>query len=255
MVVSHTHKYVFVELPLSGSTAVSNELCELYGGEKILRKHSKYQEFLKIATPEQKKYFVFSGIRNPMDLVVSEFLKVKNNHKQRYTTPSEWRRNGGTLSDESIRLYDEIIKNNLSFSDYFKKYFRLPYDNWSSVAHKNFDFVIRFENLRNDFSAVLKKLNIEPVRELPQINRTAEKDNFIKYYTPEIRERAVFVFGPFMKKWGYSFPADWRVKDSPVASLVYRSLGVAKQIYWRLNDSKSAPAVSHREKTLTQDGL
>src|SRR5258706_6588454 len=159
MFILDKYKYVFVELPLSGSTAVSNELCDLYGGEKILRKHSKYQEFLKIATEEQKKYFVFSGIRNPMDLVVSEFLKIKNNHKQRYTTPSEWRRNGGTLSDESLKLYDEITKNNLSFGDYFKKHFKLPYDNWSSLAHKKFDFIVRFENLRNDFNEVLKRLD------------------------------------------------------------------------------------------------
>src|SRR5690242_2440526 len=108
MVISDKYKYVFVELPLTGSTAISNELCEMYDGKKILRKHSKYQEFLEVAKEEQKKYFVFSGIRNPMDLVVSEFLKKKNNHKQRYTTPSEWRRNGGTLSDKELQLYKEI---------------------------------------------------------------------------------------------------------------------------------------------------
>jgi hypothetical protein len=255
MVISDKYRYVFVELPLSGSTAISNELCELYEGKKILRKHSKYREFLKIATPEQKKYFVFSGIRNPMDLVVSEFLKIKNNHKQRYTTPSEWRRNGGTLSDESLRLYDEITKNNLSFTDYFKKYFRMPYDNWSSVAHKNFDLVIRFENLRADFSEVLKRLNIQPVRELPHINKTAEKENFIKYYIPGIRERTVFVFGPFMKKWGYSFPADWNVKESTTAFIFYKSLGLVKQIYWRLTDSKSAPVLPKPEKKLVRNGI
>ncbi|HYJ65675.1 MAG TPA: sulfotransferase family 2 domain-containing protein, partial [Parafilimonas sp.] len=193
MVISHKYKYVFVELPLSGSTAITNELCDLYEGEKILRKHSKYREFFKIATEEQKKYFVFSGIRNPMDLVVSEFLKIKNNHKQRYTTPAEWRRNGGTLSNENLRLYDEITKNNLTFRDYFKKYFKLPYDNWSSAAHKNFDFIIRFENLRSDFAEALKRLNIKPVRELPQINKTSEKEDYTKYYTPDIRQQAIFV--------------------------------------------------------------
>jgi len=255
MVVSNKYKYIFVELPLSGSTAISNELCELYDGKKILRKHSKYQEFLKVATDEQKRYFIFSGIRNPMDLVVSEFLKIKNNHKQRYTTPSEWRRNGGTLSDENLRLYDEITKNNLSFADYFKKYFRLPYDNWSSAAHKKFDFVIRFENLRSDFSEVLKRLNIEPVRELPQINKTSEKGNFIKYYTPDIREKAVFVFGPFMKKWGYTFPAGWNLNAGLLAFALFEVVGAAKQIYWRFTDSKSAPALPEQEKTLIKDGI
>ena len=35
MVISDTHKYIYVELPLTGSTAVSQELCELYEGKKI----------------------------------------------------------------------------------------------------------------------------------------------------------------------------------------------------------------------------
>lgn len=255
MVISHKYKYVFVELPLSGSTAVSNELCDLYDGEKILRKHSKYREFLKIATDEEKKYFVFSGIRHPMDLVVSEFLKIKNNHKQRYTTSSEWRRNGGTLSDENLRLYDEITRNNLSFADYFKKYFNLPYDNWSSAGHKNFDFIIRFENLRSDFSEVLKRMNIEPARELPQINKTSEKENYTIYYTPEIRKKAIFIFGPFMKKWGYDFPEDWHVnKPGSTSFILFELLGIVKRIYWRYTESKSAPA-SPRKKTLVQNGI
>ena len=249
MVISDKYKYVFVELPLTGSTAISNELCEMYDGKKILRKHSKYQEFLQVASKEQKKYFVFSGIRNPMDLVVSEFLKKKNNHKQRYTTPSEWRRNGGTLSDKELQLYKEIAEKNMNFQGYFKKYFTLPYDNWSSVAHKNFDFIIRFENLTSDFNNVLKKLKIEPVRQLPQINRTSAKEDYIKYYTSEIRKKAVFVFQPFMKKWNYSFPADWNVKRSSINSLaLYKLLGVAKKVYWKNTKSKSAPAVAKENK-------
>jgi sulfotransferase famil protein len=249
MVISDKYKYVFVELPLTGSTAISNELCEIYEGKKILRKHSKYQEFLEIASEEQKKYFVFSGIRNPMDLVVSEFLKKKNNHKQRYTTPSEWRKNGGTLSDKEIRLYKEIQEKNMCFQDYFKKYFKLPYDNWSAVAHKDFDFIIRFENLTSDFNFALKKLKIESVRQLPQINKTSAKEDYIKYYTPEIREKVVFVFQPFMKKWNYDFPAEWNVKRNNHYSFVlYKLLSIAKKFYWRATKSKSAPAVAKENK-------
>lgn len=247
MVISDKYRYVFVELPLTGSTAISNELCEMYEGKKILRKHSKYQEFYRIATDEQKRYFVFSGIRNPMDLIVSEFLKVKNNHKNRYTTPSEWRKNGGTLSDKHLKLYEEIKQNNMSFQDYFKQYFKLPYDNWSSAAHHKFDFVIRFENLANDFEDLLLKLKIEPKRQLPQINKTSSKEDFIKYYTPDIRKRAVFVFGPFMKKWGYAFPEDWRVKNSFASIFMYKLLGIIKQAYWRATDSKSAPALENQK--------
>ena len=165
MVISHKYKYLFIEVYRTGSTAISSELCELYDGEKILSKHSRYHEFLKIASEEEKKYFVFSGIRNPMDMVVSGYLKMKNDHKGRYTNPSEWRRNGGTISDKNLKLYQTV--KDLTFEEYFNKYFKLPYDNWTNVAHGKFDFIIKFENIQKDFSEVLRRLHIEQKRELP----------------------------------------------------------------------------------------
>ena len=253
MVISHKHKYLFVELFYTGSTAISKELCELYDGEKILKKHSRYHEFLEIAGGEQKKYFIFSGIRNPMDLVVSEYLKIKNNHKDRFTTPSEWRKNGGTLSNEQLKLYDEITNRHLSFQDYFLKYFRLPYDNWSLLAHKQFDFIIRFENIRTDFNTALKKINIEPVRELPQVNKTAEKEDFLQFYTPQIRQRAIFVFGPFMQKWGYEFPNTWHTKKPALlSSVLFKTLAIVRKVYWGKTKSKSTSATKKAGQTLQQ---
>src|SRR6476469_8280254 len=148
MVISHKHKYLFIEVYRTGSTAISSELCELYDVEKILSKHSRYHEFLKIASEEEKQYYVFSGIRNPMDMVVSGYLKMKTDHKGRYTN------------------------------------------------HK-------------ELAEVLLRLNIEQKRELPHKNKTEQKENFLDYYTPEIRKRSLFIFGPFIEKWGYSFPEEW----------------------------------------------
>lgn len=248
MVVSDKNKYVFIELFHTGSTAISSELCELYDGEKILKKHSRYHEFLEIATDAQKKYYTFSGIRNPMDVVVSEYLKIRNNHKGRYTNPKEWRRNGGTLPDKMLKLHHEITTHNLSFQDYFLKYFKLPYDNWSRLNHNKFDYIIRFENIRTDFSLALQKINIDPERELPQINKTSEKKIFTEYFTPDIRKRAVFVFGPFMKKWGYSFPQEWDVKKPGVlSSALFNLLGAIRRIYWRGTKSKSSPASKKKQ--------
>jgi len=245
MVISDTHKYIYVELPLTGSTAVSQELCELYEGKKILKKHARYHEFLKTASPEKQKYFCFSNQRNPMDAIVSEFLKIKNNHKGRYTNPKEWKENGGTILKEKRILYDKIQKTNMTFEQYFKKYFKLPYDNWSSLDHEKFDFIIRFENIQNDFGEALKRLNIQSKRELPQINKTSFKEDYWKYYTPEIQKRALFVFGPFLKKWGYEFPGEWHSNGPGTLSLfLFSILGSIRKIYWKNKASRSTPASS-----------
>jgi Sulfotransferase family len=243
MVISHKYKYVFVEFCRTGSTAISAELCELYGGEKILCKHSRYHEFLKTATPEEKKYFVFSGIRNPMDMLASGYSKLKNDHKGRYTNPKEWRMNGGLITNQNLKIFRDIKDNNMSFADYFKKYYTLPYDNWSSVAHRHFDYVIFFENIQEDFAKVLQKLNIQQVRPLPVVNKTTGKENYLKYYTPDIRERSVFIFGPFMQKWGYEFPKEWGDKKASVFSkAVFNVAAILKKIYWRFTKTKTLPA-------------
>jgi hypothetical protein len=241
MVISHKYRYLFIEVYRTGSTAISSELCELYDGHKILSKHSRYHEFLKVATEEEKKYFVFSGIRNPMDMVVSGYVKMKNDHKGRYTNPKEWRRNGGTISDKNLKLYQTV--KDLTFEEYFNKYFKFPYDNWSNVAHDRFDFILRFENIQNDFSELLRRLNIEQKRVLPIRNKTEQKESFINYYTPAIREKAIFIFGPFMRKWGYSFPEGWDPETAgPLSFTLFIILGILRKNYWKMTKTNSLQA-------------
>ena len=72
---------------MTGSSAIAKELCLNYQGEKYkkLRKHALYSSFLKVASDEEKNFFVFTSIRNPLDKLVSIYIKIKNNHRDRYT--------------------------------------------------------------------------------------------------------------------------------------------------------------------------
>jgi len=45
MIVSHRHRYLFIEIPLTGSWAIHRELREHYGGSPILHKHASYPEY------------------------------------------------------------------------------------------------------------------------------------------------------------------------------------------------------------------
>ena len=62
MIISDKYRYVFIQTPMTGSSAVAKELMENYDGRAILSKHAVYSTFLANANSEQKKYFVFSGI-------------------------------------------------------------------------------------------------------------------------------------------------------------------------------------------------
>ena len=179
MIVSHKYRYVFVELPNTGSTAISQELRDHYAGERVedtyphLHKHAYYHLFKKVAPPEAREYFVFSGIRDPMDEAVSAFFRYRTDHQHRYTSPPGKRNKGVTA--RQLERYRFASDEGVTFADFFRRYYRLPYDNWSLLAHRDFDAIIRFERLAQDFERVLGEIGIEPVRQLPQSNATAER--------------------------------------------------------------------------------
>jgi hypothetical protein len=235
MIISHTHKYLFVELPRTASTAISRELRDLYDGQPILRKHATYQDFLKVATPEEKTYFVFSGIRNPLDDAVSYYQKLKSDHKNKFTDPTKLRRRKGMVNYLDNRLFHFVRSTDADFATFFKRVYVVPYNTWASLSHNEFDFVIRFEHLQDDFATVLARIGIEQQRPLPVINQTGGKERiFVTYYTPDIIPRAKRVFGPYMQQWGYAFPPEWGTTTVPWwHQWEFQALNLVRNVYWR----------------------
>ncbi|WP_017324760.1 sulfotransferase family 2 domain-containing protein [Synechococcus sp. PCC 7336] len=234
MIISHQHRYVFIALPHTASTSISQELKEHYDGENILFKHSTYRDFLKLASADQRQYFAFSSIRNPIDEVTTRYFKYKTNHGGQFTNPSQFKPNGGWMT-RTHRSQFAFVQAGADFSTFFQRYYRLPYDNWSSLNHRQLDSVIRYESLQEDFSAVLDRLGLQQVRPIPVGNKTREKQsNPFIYFSPEARSRAKWVFGPFMQRWGYEFPADWQdIPVPPASEVAYRVASIPRQLYWR----------------------
>lgn len=235
MIISHRHKYLFVALPQTGSTAISRELRLNYDGEPMLFKHATYLDFLRIATPDEKKYFVFSCIRNPLDDAVSQYYKYLTNHRHRYTDPKRLKRMRGLVGFIALQRFRYVTRAQPDFPTYFRKYYRTPYDNWSSLSHRQFDFIIRFECLQEHFTEALKRIGLEPKRPLPQVNDTGRKSrDYVSYYTPETIEHTKWVFGPFMKEWGYEFPPEWgESRISTWNQLQFDFFNVFRTLYWK----------------------
>lgn len=236
MIISHEHKYLFVQLPRTGSTAISRELQANYSGSPILDKHATYRDFLRVAGEEEKAYFVFSCIRNPLDDVVSIYHRYKTDHKNWYSGPGKWRSGHGRAVYHLYvkRRYAFITENDADFAAYFRRYHRLPYTNWSSLDHKRFDFIIRFEKLQEDFAQALALVGIEQKRPLPRTNVTAGRNmDFLTYYSSDLSGQAKWVFAPFMKEWGYEFPPEWEGSAPKLSWVIYRLLTFLKGLYWK----------------------
>lgn len=220
MVISHKYRYLFVEVPATASTAISRELRAQYDGQLILYKHANYSEFKRMATPEERRYFRFAGIRNPLDVTVSHYLRLKKNRDGVYTDATQYERNGGWIPDTHLEKFEFIHRTGADFPAFVRRFHQTPFNEWVLLGARELDFVIRFERLQEDFATVLRKIGITQVRDLPVANTVGERRPFGEYYPPEIRPLVVRVFGPFMRKWGYDFPADWNITKVPLASRV-----------------------------------
>jgi hypothetical protein len=235
MIISDVNRYVFVELPRSGSTAIANELCEHYRGESVLTKHSTYEDFLRIATPDQKSYFVFSCIRDPLDEAVSYYFKAKSDPDESFSRLASAPFLTRLVHGTRLRRHMFATDPSNDFSAYLKRFYKLPYSNWAILSHARFDYVIRFEALSPGFSAVLDRLGLDQVRPLPQLNPTAGRSSdYSSHYLPEIQDHAWFIFGPFMQEWGYELPDGWESGSVSLASRTsYRLVNIPRRIYWR----------------------
>lgn len=232
MIVSHRYKYVFIEIPHTASTAIGNELCENYEGRRVFSKHAPIELFMRRSSEEEKKYFKVACIRNPLDVVVTRYFKRKTNHQGFFTNPEYWSEFGGHVTKKARWEFEFIQKNNASFTEFFKKFYKLPFDHYGNPSPNQFDFIIRFENLQEDFSKLLENLGIKQLRSIPLINKTDEKsENYLDYYKPEIQNRAIWVFSPSMKEWGYKFPEYWvDIREYKLSELLFLLLKKRKYL-------------------------
>ena len=232
MIISHKYKFLFIGLPFSASSAISKELHLQYKGEPYLRKHSLYHEFEKVATKEEKEYFVFAVLRNPMEIAVTVYEKMRANAKGNFTNYELYKENGGHITKKHREKFNFILDNNASFQEYFLKFHTKPYDNLSSITLDNCDFVIRHENITEDYVIALKKVGVKNPRSLPVANKTiGKKKDLSEYYTEEIKQQAICVFGPFLEKYNYSFPENWGMIKVPYLSIFkFKIFGVIRKI-------------------------
>ena len=80
----------------------------------------------------------------------------------------------------------------------------------SSITLKHCDFIIRYENIEEDYIIALRKIGITNPRPLPIANKTYKKrKELLDYYSSDLKKQAMYIFGPFFQKHYYHFPKEW----------------------------------------------
>jgi hypothetical protein len=186
-----------------------------------------------VASDDERGYFAFSTVRNPLDIAVTRYVHLRENPRGHFTDPAEIAVRNSLAGRLERRVYRWVHDHDASFEKFLLRWYLVPYDTWTSLDHGRLDRVLRYESLAEDFEGVLRQLGIEPVRPLPAKNVTPGKDrDFERYYTPRAIARARWVFGPYMQEWGYAFPDGWG-EGVPGAAKAYQRLArIPRTLYW-----------------------
>lgn len=149
-----------------------------------IKKHSTLGEYRDALGNEQfRSLYKFTCVRNPWDRMVSYYFTPTQ-------SPEIWDR----------KKFRRIISKAVSVADYL----RLDQDEQDSFA--NVDYIMRFENLADDFRTVCGTLGISPGA-LPRYNRSS-REHYSKYYDDELREVVRARFAVEIERFGYTFEED-----------------------------------------------
>ena len=199
--ISLQKRFLFVHIPKTAGNSIQSVLRDYSEDELValrgeqdgierfglrnpkykIKKHSTLAEYkAALGKAQFGELYKFTCVRNPWDRMVSL-----------YFTPTQ---NMGAWDRKKFR---KAIVKALSVADY------LRLDKVEEDPFANVDYVIRFENLADDFRTVCGTLGISPTT-LPRYNRSS-REHYSKYYDDELRELVRARFAAEIERFGYIF--------------------------------------------------
>ena len=146
-----------------------------------IKKHSTLSEYRDALGHEQfRDLYKFTCVRNPWDRMVSYYFTPTQNS-------DTWNR----------KKFCGIISKTVSAADY------LRLDDGEEDPFANVDYIMRFENLADDFRAVCTAIGISPPT-LPQHKRS-NREHYSKYYDDDLREFVRTRFAAEIERFNYTF--------------------------------------------------
>jgi Sulfotransferase family len=199
--ISLQKRFLFVHIPKTAGNSIQSALRD-YSEDQLValrkeqdgierfglrnpkykvKKHSTLREYRDALGDEQFcNLYKFTCVRNPWDRMVSYYFTPTQ-------SPENWDR----------QKFRGIISKAVSIADYL----RLDGDEEDPFA--NVDYIMRFENLAEDFRTVCGTLGISPAT-LPRYNRS-RREHYSKYYDDELRKLVRALFAAEIERFGYTF--------------------------------------------------
>lgn len=168
MIHAEHPKFVFIHMEKCGGSSITKTLAEHLGKSRDELRPQKYKFISSASIPrllgkQQKEFYVFSFIRNPLDRVVSYFHYLKQIRKPPHRLPEmlsfeDWVKSGGF---KGLRRYSDQLK---------------PFS--------NVDFVGTLEFVERDWQKVCDDMNIFDCHLMH--DKKSNHDTYMKYYNEEL---------------------------------------------------------------------
>jgi Sulfotransferase family len=199
--ISFQKRFLFVHIPKTAGNSIQNVLRDYSEDELValrgeqdgverfglrnpkykVKKHSTLAEYrAALGETEFGKLYKFTCVRNPWDRMVSYYFTPTQN-------VTAWDR----------KKFRKAILKVLPVADY------LRLDRGKEDPFANVNYIIRFENLVEDFRNVCAALDISRTT-LPRYNRS-QREHYSKYYDDELCELVRARFAAEIERFGYTF--------------------------------------------------
>lgn len=195
--IDHKNKIIFAHIPKTGGTSVEKLFPHGFGPQ-----HYPLSWFKKQRPHIYKKYFKFSICRNPYGKMVSEYFWHTNDPLNQFKG-----RFKGLSFNKFVKLFFQINSSFLEFkyNGWFDMHFethRMPQTFFLDPV-SDLDFIIRFENIQEDFHIVCDKIGI-PRQQLPHTN-TTNHEHYTEYYDEQTKQIVAEKYAKDIEYFGYKF--------------------------------------------------
>ena len=221
MIISHKHKFVFIEVPKTGTSSIRNALKEklnikdIYEIENEKDLHTTdfmcglkfgYDNHITLSKildrhPYTKDYFKFAFVRNPWDSQVSKYHYYKNGGIYKRLIGEQIAEQ--SLSERELMLHKKSIEHNLFDWSLIYENPMVQYNYLSVNKIIKTDFIGRFENIQEDFNKICDKILIDRIT-IPHRNKS-DHSHYSKYYDDESKQYVAEVCKQDILEFGYYY--------------------------------------------------
>jgi hypothetical protein len=215
MLVSHTHKFVFIHIYKTAGTSIARGLAP-YNVSPYKRRTARFLKRIGIPFPSQwhtglsvehktaiearaqlgkgvfDRYFSFAFVRNPWDWQVSIYRHVTRNKE--HSQHARFVRFGNFNSYVRWLCEGDSTERDLRGQVDF-----LQDENGKQVV----DFVGRFESLPSDFELVCQKIGIEA--QLPRLNTAQHQIDYRAFFDNRSVDMIAARYAEDIQRFGYEF--------------------------------------------------